>query len=320
MDHAQVDNVLQSAKREPEPRALKQNLPLVPADSIAGRALVTVIAIMTFLAALAAGAAFLVSDASHGWSDAIAREMTIQVRPAPGRDIEDDVAKAAALPRAAAGIAEVQVFTKEQSERLLEPWLGTGLALDELPIPRLIVVKLAPNGHPDLAALRMALAASLPSASLDDHRVWLDRLAAMAHTLVLVAALIFALVLTAMTLAVAFATSGAMADNREVVSVLHFVGARDRFVAREFQRHFQKLGLKGGIIGGGAACLTFLAASYASHWWIASPGGDQVEALFGTFALGRYGYAAIAAIAGGTGLLTGLMSRSIVFRHLQNLN
>ena len=102
MDRADVDGVPQSGRFEPEPGALGQNPPLVPADSIAGRALVTVIAIMTFLAALAAGAAFLVSEASHGWSDAISREMTIQVRPAPGRDIEDDVAKAAALARAAA--------------------------------------------------------------------------------------------------------------------------------------------------------------------------------------------------------------------------
>lgn len=319
MDPAQVDMVPQSGRLEPEHGALKQNRPLVPADSIAGRALVTVIAIMTFLASLAAGAAFLVSDASHGWSDTIAREMTIQVRPAPGRDLEGDVAKAAALARAAAGIAEVNVFSKEQSERLLEPWLGNGLALDELPIPRLIVLELAPEGHPDLQALRTALAGTLPSASLDDHRVWLDRLAAMAQTLVLIATLIFALVLIAMALAVAFATSGAMADNREVVAVLHFVGAQDRFIAHEFQRHFQKLGLKGGAIGGGGACLLFLVASWASRWWIASPGGDQVEALFGTFALGPFGYAAIAAISGGTGLLTGAMSRSIVFRHLQNL-
>jgi cell division transport system permease protein len=311
--------VPQSARLGPEHGALKQNRPLVPADSIAGRALVTVIAIMTFLASLAAGAAFLVSDASHGWSDTITREMTIQVRPAPGRDIEADVAKAAALARATAGIAEVNVFSKEQSERLLEPWLGNGLALDELPIPRLIVLELVPDGHPDLQALRTALASALPSASLDDHRVWLDRLAAMAQTLVLIATLIFVLVLVAMALAVAFATSGAMADNREVVAVLHFVGARDRFIAREFQRHFQKLGLKGGVIGGGSACLLFLVASFASRWWIASPGGDQVEALFGTFALGPLGYVAIAAISAGTGLLTGTMSRSIVFRHLQNL-
>ncbi len=66
------------------PRArlpLGRNQPLVPAASIAGRALVTVIAIMTFLAGLTAGTAQLVADASAGWRSSVSREVTIQVRP-----------------------------------------------------------------------------------------------------------------------------------------------------------------------------------------------------------------------------------------------
>src|SRR3954451_10308270 len=64
---------------------LRREMPLVPAASIAGRALVTVIAIMTFLASLAAGTAILISDASRGWQNTVAQEATIQVRPVPGR-------------------------------------------------------------------------------------------------------------------------------------------------------------------------------------------------------------------------------------------
>ena len=65
--------------------------PLVPPPPIAGRSLVIVIAIMTFLAALAAGAALLVADASVEWRGEVAREATVQVRPVPGRDIEADL-------------------------------------------------------------------------------------------------------------------------------------------------------------------------------------------------------------------------------------
>jgi cell division transport system permease protein len=64
-------------------RRTKAEMALVPKESIAGRALVTVVAIMTFLASLAAGAAILISDTSRGWQDTVAREMTIQIRPAP---------------------------------------------------------------------------------------------------------------------------------------------------------------------------------------------------------------------------------------------
>src|SRR4249920_3271468 len=107
--------------------------PIVPKRSIAGRALVAVVAIMTFLASLTTGAVMLVRSAASEWQSDVAREVTIQIRPADGRDIEADVAKAVAIARAAAGVAEVQPYSKEEAARLLEPWLGTGLQLDDLP-------------------------------------------------------------------------------------------------------------------------------------------------------------------------------------------
>src|SRR5690349_19471539 len=119
---------------------------IVPRDSIAGRSLGAVIAIMTFLAALAAGVAMLVAGAASDWQSEVAREVTIQVRPLPGRDIEADIAAASAIMRQARGIAEVRAYTRQESASLVEPWLGTGITLGDLPIPRIIVVKLLPGG------------------------------------------------------------------------------------------------------------------------------------------------------------------------------
>ena len=293
--------------------------PLVPARSIAGRALVTLIAIMTFLASLTAGAAILVVDASDGWRDTISREVTIQIRPQQNRDIDAEVQKAAEIARAQPGVAAVQVFSKAESERLLEPWLGAGLDFGELPVPRMIVVKASGAPRIDVAALKKLLADKVPAASLDDHRLWLERLAAMADTLVAGATLIFALVLTAMMVAVVFATRGAMAGNKEIIDVLHFVGAKDQFVARQFQHHFLRLGLRGGLAGGAAAIFAFLLLGWLIALWRATPGGDQIEALFGVFEPGLKGYIAIFIIAVGIALLTGAVSRLVVYRHLRRL-
>src|SRR5437868_232988 len=127
---------------------------IVPADSISGRALLAVIAIMTFLAALTLGAVVLVRTAAGEWQSAVAREVTVQVRPSADRNIEADVQKAVALASGMRGIAGVRAYSKEESGRLLEPWLGSGLALDELPVPRMIVVRITPGETPDLAGLR----------------------------------------------------------------------------------------------------------------------------------------------------------------------
>jgi cell division transport system permease protein len=297
-----------------------RDMALVPAASIAGRALVTVVAIMTFLASLTAGAAILISDSSRGWQEEVAREMTIQIRPTAGRDLDADTAQAADLARAMPGIASVRAYTKAQAEKLLQPWLGSGLDLSELPVPRLVVVGLDKEQRLDIAILRKKLADAIPSSSIDDHRTWLARLAIMAKSVVFVAAVIFVLVLSAMILAVAFATQGTMAGNREIIEVLHFVGAEDSYISRQFQRHFFRLGLRGGAIGGGLAILAFLASGTVASWLRATPGGDQMEAMFGDFSLGFNIYGAIALIAAGIAIVTGFVSRVIVYRHLRDLS
>jgi cell division transport system permease protein len=300
-------------------RALRRNHPLVPAESIAGRALVTVIAIMTFLAAITAGAAQLLAEASYGWTSSVAREATIQVRPAPGRDVEAEVEKAAALARSTPGIASVRVYTRTESERLLEPWLGVGLNFDELPVPRIVVLEIDGAKAPDLAALRTSLTDTVKGATLDDHRIWVERLSAMASTLVVLGVAIVGLVLAATALAVAFATRGAMAGNREIVEVLHFVGATDSYIAGQFQRHFLRLGLRGGLIGGSAAFVFFLLAGWLASSWVATAEGAQVEALFGTVRIGLRGLIAIFLIAILVAVVTAIVSRITVRRTLREL-
>src|SRR5512141_843216 len=187
--------------------------PLVPRNSISGRALVAVVAIMTFLASLTTGAVILVSAAASEWQSDVAREVTIQVIPAPGRDVDATVDKAVTVTRAFPGIGEVRAFSKEESIKLLEPWLGSGLSLDTLPVPRLIVVKIASDAAPDIPQLRRMLAEQVPGATLDDHRGWIDRMRAMAGTAVAAGIAILFLVVAATMLSVTFATRGVMSTN-----------------------------------------------------------------------------------------------------------
>jgi cell division transport system permease protein len=294
--------------------------PLVPASSVAGAALAVVIAIMTFLAALTAGFALLLTQASHDWRGQVGLEMTIQIMPRPGRDLDADAGKAAGIARQFAGIGEARPMGGKESEDLLAPWLGAGLDLSQLPVPRLIVLRRDETAKFDEIGLRAALDAALPNANLDNHGAWMQRLSNMADVVVAAALGVFALVLTAMGLAVGFATRGAMAGAREIIEALHFVGADDSFIAGQFQRHFLRLGLRGGLTGGSAAAALFLVLGVLSRQWNTSAGGEQAEAMFGAFSLGWSGLAVIVVLSIGVALLTGLMSRLIVHRNLQQLN
>jgi cell division transport system permease protein len=293
--------------------------PIVPKSTIGGRALVAIIAIMTFLTSLTSGGVLLMLNTASEWQSDVSREMTIQVRPTAGRDIEADVARAASIAKAASGVSDVRPYTREESARLLEPWLGSGFALDDLPIPRVIVVRLRGDTRPDVAALRAALAREIPGASLDDHRAWVDRMRAMASSAIAIGFGMLVLMLVATVLAVTFATRGAMAANRPIVEVLHFIGATDRYIAGQFLRHFLTLGIKGGAIGGGVAILLFIIANLVSNSLVGTAGGDETAALFGSFAIGVAGYAIIvlqvlliAAVAAGT-------AREVVNRTLRSM-
>src|ERR1700726_4785953 len=153
----------------PQLPARARNLsPIVPRATIAGRALVAVVAIMTFLASVTTGTVLLVSASAAEWQSDVASEITIQVRPIAGRDIDRDAAAAAAAMRTQPGIVEIRPFTKGESAKLLEPWLGSGLSLDDLPVPRVIIARVQPGTALDLAMLRSRVTQVAPTASVDD--------------------------------------------------------------------------------------------------------------------------------------------------------
>ena len=259
------------------------------------------------------------AQASQAWRTDILSDVTIQVKPGASDDVDRLVDKVVAIAGQNVGPENVHAYTADDLRKLLQPWLGDGLDLTVLPVPRIIVVHMRGRGDADVAALRAALAEGAPQADLDDHRVWAARIGGLASAIVALAAALFVLVIVAMATAIGFATRGAVAENREIVEVLHFVGASDRFVANQFHSHFQRLGMQGAAIGGGAAIAFFLTAATLSRWSLTSPGGAEIAALFGSFALDLTGYAGLLVVATVVALLTGLLSRRIVLRHLRAL-
>jgi len=304
-------------QERPAVSARARNLsPIVPRGSIAGRALVAVVAIMTYLASMTTGAVLLVSASAAEWQSEVASEITIQVRPSAGRDVDRDAVAVAEAMRGQSGIVEVRPFTKDESAKLLEPWLGSGLSLDDLPVPRVIVARVQPGTPLDLVALRQRVTQVAPSASVDDHRAWIERMRSMTGATVFAGIGILALVIVATIISVSFATRGAMAANRPIVEVLHFVGAGDRYIANRFLRHFLRLGLQGGVI----AMLTFGFSESIASWFSGTPVGDQFAALLGTFSLRPSGYLALAAQAALIAAITAWASRRTLFATLDDID
>ena len=299
---------------------LRRTGSIVPQQSVQGKALLAVIVIMSFLACLTIGAVSMIRTTANGWASQISREITIQIKPDETIDMEKKLVEARELALSFVGTRDGTILDKEATSRLLEPWLGAGLDIDELPVPRLVVITIDEQHPPDFAAMRAELKRKIPQAYLDDHRTWVDRLVSMARTTVLIGSGVLGLVFFAMVLTVIFATRGALAGNRHIVEVLHFVGAEASFVAQEFQKHFLIVSLKGSLAGAFLAATLFASLSWWQSARIATPEADQAAALFGSFTIDWTGYAGIFLTMVVIAALTTITARFTVMRTIDEID
>ncbi len=232
--------------------------PIVPAGSVTGKSLTVVVSIMCFLASLTAGAVYLVNQSAAAWFENISSEVTVQIKPIEKADIEKRVTQVALFLAKQPGISRVKPLTTEDSASLLEPWLGHTDVLTALPVPRLIALEIDRKTPPDLQVLSANLENSFKGVVLDDHRHWQEQIRTVTRSLALGGITLLILMAAATTAVIVSATKSALASNREIVEVLHFVGATDTFIAREFEKHFLALGIRAGFVGALSAMAIFV--------------------------------------------------------------
>lgn len=229
-----------------------------------GRFLPWIVALMVYLASLALAGMLVVADAVTRWDRGLTGTLTVELPAASsGRD-DGAIASALGVLRSTPGVTRADPFDAKRTAALLEPWLGTAIDAGDLPLPRLIDVQIEPRAGVDLAALKERLAAAAPGAQLDDHGRWLNRVLRTALAIEIVAGMVVALVGLAAVVAVIFATRTGLAVHHGIVEVLHLIGARDGYIARQFEWHALRLGIKGGLAGLLLGILTLVGIAMAA--------------------------------------------------------
>lgn len=216
---------------------------------VSTRYLPVVISAMIFLAALAIGGLFSLNRAISGWSDTLTGNLTVEIAHDPAADLDKKVADAVALLEATPGVSSVRPIGREETLKLLEPFLGQNAALGELPVPRLIEVIIAPGSAVDLAALNEKLATAVPGARMDIHRPWLDKMMLLGRSVQFLAGGIMLLIGAVTVIIVIFAVRTGLVMHSEVIQVLHLIGARDNYIADQFQNYFARLSFLGSLPG-----------------------------------------------------------------------
>lgn len=228
-----------------------------------------VIAIVIALTVIAAASGLALRNAALRASADLSGGVTVQIVTAAPGDRNTQAQSALARLRTLPGIASAQRVAQDDLNALLEPWLGArpGDAVEDLPIPALIDVRLTGAATPDrVAAIRAALVPMAPSARIDAQAAWLTPVFRALRALQWLAGGLIALLAAATIAALVLSARNALAAQRETIEIVHMLGGTDVQIARVFQRAAAMDAAAGGIVGLGAgvAAILVLAAQFAA--------------------------------------------------------
>ena len=234
---------------------------LLPQERAQDVLLVFVAAVLCFFACVGVIGALAANRAADGWATQLRGSATVLVRPTGDESADAAAERAAETLAGVKGVAEASALEKEKAQALVEPWLGQGAQLADLPLPRLIAVQFDPRlPQPSAADLSRVLKTAGVDGVVDDHSRWIGDIISAGQAARFAAIGAAGLMALAAAAVIAFATEAGLAARREIVEVLHLSGAEDRFIVSLFQNRLAELAALAGLIGGVSAAL--VAALY----------------------------------------------------------
>jgi cell division transport system permease protein len=241
----------------------------------------SLVAAMALLAALAMGGWTGASGLSRHWREGAAAALTVQV-PNPGataaRDGGTRLAAVVAALTGTPGVASARPLDEEELGELLRPWLGVGAERVAVPLPAVVAVRV--NAGLDLPALSRQLGELAPGTQVEDHGVWIGRLAALARSLQACAGLALVLVIAVAATVIAVATRAGLASRREAIEIVHGLGATDGYIAGRFAARATLLAAIGGLVGAILATpVLLMLARLAAPFTGTAEAGDTVGAV-----------------------------------------
>ncbi|MBS0987058.1 cell division protein FtsX [Acetobacter thailandicus] len=215
------------------------------------RTLFFLVTMISFLAALTLTGANGARSLSERWQNGAAQLLTIQV-PEPDQSVNNKLSTSradtvvAALSKALPG-SIVHRLTQAELNHLLTPWLGD-IKDNALPLPGVIEVRL-PDGSNPPDDLSKTLNDLVAGTSVERNTEWSERLKILAENLLTCATLALVAVTGVATMIIALTTRTGLSSRRNIIRILHSLGATDNYIAGRFASRTGLLALAGGFSG-----------------------------------------------------------------------
>jgi len=230
-----------------------QDLPLGKEPS--SRLVPWIVGFMVYLGCLLAGAAIYITGQARDWQSQLGSTLTIEI-PITGKLSRPGVQERVfAIVNKFPGVKSTEALTQEQMENMLQRWVPQGQF--DLEMPMIVDVRLKDHAEIDVAHLEGMLKTITPQASVIDHRAWTQEVKDVIFFVSIISVSLLVLLVTAVALITIFATRTSLLIHRQVIDVLHLIGATPTYIARQFDTHTLKKGLLAGFAGMVFAMLSF---------------------------------------------------------------
>jgi cell division transport system permease protein len=270
-----------------------------------------IFALMVYLAVLALTGVLILHAAVDRWQRGEVDTLTVQVMPLEGESADVRLAQVRQLLGEVDGVAGARTVAHSETIALIERWMGKGNVPADLPLPRLIDVDIAPGYSLDAKSLALHLQASLAGVTVDDAKLWLDRLADLGRSLELLAIAVVVLIGLAAVATVIFTTRMGISIHHDVIELLHLIGARDGYVAAQFQRQAMLLGLRGGVLG--------IVFAVATLYGLRHVAGRLETPLAPDIPVAHWAWGLLAAVPVATALIAMVTARLTALRELAKM-
>jgi cell division transport system permease protein len=236
------------------PQKRKHELPFK--SDITGWFLPVLISLMVFLSTITLAGLLSINSVLNKWNNDISGSLTVQIMPAKNTSSKKSKLETIKqqettilLLKETKGIIDASPLSDNDLSKLIKPWLGDSVDINDLPVPRLIDVKLDKNIDIDYDKLAKKLSKTAPLASIDNHKLWLNKLIKLGDGLKALASSIFLLIILTTSVTIAYTTKTGLELHKNIIEILYLMGAKDTYIAQQYARRSSYLGFIGGLIG-----------------------------------------------------------------------
>lgn len=277
--------------------------------------LTLLIGLMTFLAILALTGSFVLSSITESWTSGLENKLTVEIPAETDKgeilslqQVTDIATKTAQNLQDLDYVMSASALSEADIKELLSPWLGENADYQNIPLPGLVAVELKNFKSNYLLELNQRVKKINSTSVVNTHKKWLKDIISFAGTLQFTALVITIVIAFTTFAAVAGAIKSRIAAHFEELELLHLMGASDKYIARQFQRHAFILSVKGAAVG--------LIIAAGVLYLIGFLLEDMDTALLPNYHFGWLHYGFLICVPLIIGLIATLTARTVAYREL----